>query len=86
MATMLSQKLVEAQEANDTVRDFIRRFEVSKLLRSCRAQKVTSKNSCPALRRIFCPSFSCKKLESHKGFLRFLPFNLEQNLPTHHQT
>jgi len=28
MATMLSQKLVEAQEANDTVRDFMRRFEV----------------------------------------------------------
>ena len=28
MATMLSQKQVEAQEANDTVRDFMRRFEV----------------------------------------------------------
>ncbi len=27
--------------------------------------KVTSKNSCPALRRSFCPSFSCKKLEIH---------------------
>ena len=26
MATMLSQKLVEAQEANDTVRDFMQRF------------------------------------------------------------
>ena len=39
MATMLSQKLVEAQEANDTVRDFMRRFEVGKLLSSCRAQK-----------------------------------------------
>ena len=39
MATILSQKLVEAQEANDTVRDFMRRFEVSKLLSSCRAQK-----------------------------------------------
>ena len=25
MATMLSQKLVEAQEANDTVRDFMRK-------------------------------------------------------------
>jgi len=47
---------------------------------------VTSKNSCPALRRIFCPSFSCKKLEIHKGFLRFLPFNLRQNLSAHHQT
>ena len=39
MATMLSQKLVEAQEANDTVRVFMRRFEVGKLLSSCRAQK-----------------------------------------------
>ena len=39
MATMLSQKLVEAQEANDTVRDFMRRFEIGKLLSSCRAQK-----------------------------------------------
>ena len=39
MATMLSQKLVEAQEANDTVRDFMRRFVVGKLLSSCRAQK-----------------------------------------------
>ena len=39
MATMLSQKLVEGQEANDTVRDFMRRFEVGKLLSSCRAQK-----------------------------------------------
>ena len=48
--------------------------------------KVTSKNSCPALRRSFCPSFSRKKLEIHKGFLHFLHFNLEQNLSTHHQT
>ena len=39
MATMLSQKLVEAQEANDTVRDFMRRFEVGKLLSSCPAKK-----------------------------------------------
>ena len=28
MVTMLSQELVEKQEANDTVRDFMRRFEV----------------------------------------------------------
>ena len=27
MATMLSQKLVEAQEANDTVKWFLRKFE-----------------------------------------------------------
>jgi len=47
---------------------------------------VTSKNSCPALRRIFFPSFLCKKLEIHKGFLRFLPFNLRKNLSAHHQT
>jgi hypothetical protein len=36
---MLSQKLNETQEANDTVRRFIRRFEVGKLLRICRANK-----------------------------------------------
>ena len=34
MATMLSQKLVEAQEVNDTVRDFMRRFEVGKISRN----------------------------------------------------
>ena len=50
MATMLSQKLVEAQEANDTVRDFMRRFEIGKLLSSCRAQKTkaTQHNSARA--------------------------------------
>ncbi len=39
MATMLSQKLVEAQEANDTVKWFLRKFEVGKLLSICRAHK-----------------------------------------------
>ena len=39
MATMLSQKLVEAQEANDTVKWFLRKFEVGKLLGVCRAHK-----------------------------------------------
>ena len=39
MATILSQKLVEAQEANDTVRWFVRHFEVGKLLSICRAHK-----------------------------------------------
>jgi len=39
MATMLSQKLVEAQEANDTVKWFLRKFEVGKLLSVCRAHK-----------------------------------------------
>ena len=40
MATMISQKLVERQEANDTVRYFVQRFGVGKLLASCRAHKV----------------------------------------------
>ena len=39
MATTLSQKLVEAQEAKDTVRGFLRQFEVGNLLRKCRAHK-----------------------------------------------
>ena len=39
MATTLSQKLVEAQEANDTLRSFIHQFAVGELLRKCRAQK-----------------------------------------------
>ena len=39
MTTMLSQKLVEAQEANDTVKWFLRKFEVGKLLSVCRAHK-----------------------------------------------
>ena len=39
MATMLSQNLVEAQEANDTVRWFLRKFEAGKLLGVCRAHK-----------------------------------------------
>ena len=39
MATMLSQKLVEAQEANDAVKWFLRKFEVGKLLSVCRAHK-----------------------------------------------
>ena len=42
MATMLSQKLVEAQEANDTVRWFVRHFEVGKLLSVCGAHKAKS--------------------------------------------
>ena len=40
MATTLSQKLAEAQEAKDTVRGFLRQFEVGDLLRKCRAHKI----------------------------------------------
>lgn len=39
MATTLSQKLVEVQEANDVIRGFFHQFAVGELLRKCRAQK-----------------------------------------------
>ena len=39
MATILAQKLAQAQEANNAVRNFMRRFEVGKLLSVCRASK-----------------------------------------------
>ena len=39
METMLSLKLVKAQEANDTMKYFLRRLEVGKRLSSCRVQK-----------------------------------------------
>ena len=58
MATMLSQKLVEAQEANDTVRDFMRRFEVGKLLRSCRAQKAKGFSVVELFAYLVCCMFS----------------------------
>jgi len=45
MATMLSQKLVEAQEANDTVKWFLRKFEVGKLLSVCHAERPNYNNS-----------------------------------------
>ena len=54
MATMLSQKLVEAQEANDTVRDFMQRFGVGKLLHSCRAQKTKGFSVVAVVSEILC--------------------------------
>ena len=58
MATMLSQKLVEAQEANDTVRRFIRRFEVGKLLRVCRANKEKGFSVVELFTYLLCCMFS----------------------------
>ena len=58
MATMLSQKLVEAQEANDTVRDFMRRFEIGKLLSSCRAQKTKGFSVVVLFAYLVCCMFS----------------------------
>ena len=39
MATIISQQMLEAQEANDSVRAFVQRFKVGKLLHTCRAHK-----------------------------------------------
>lgn len=58
MATMLSQKLVEAQEANDTVRWFVRRFEVGKLLRICRANKAKGFSVVELFTYLLCCMFS----------------------------
>ena len=58
MATMLSQKLVEAQEANDTVRSFVRRFEVGKLLRVCRAHKTKGFSVVELFTYLLCCMFS----------------------------
>ena len=58
MATMLSQKLVEAQEANDAVRDFMRRFEVGQLLRTCRARKTKGFSVVELFTYLLCCMFS----------------------------
>lgn len=58
MATMLSQKLVEAQEANDTVRWFIRHFEVGKLLRICQANKAKGFSVVELFTYLLCCMFS----------------------------
>ena len=58
MATMLSQKLVEAQEANDTVRWFIRHFEVGKLLHDCRANKAKGFSVVELITYLICCMFS----------------------------
>ena len=58
MATMLSQKLVEVQEANDTVRCFLRRFEVGQLLRVCRAHKAKGFSVVELFTYLLCCMFS----------------------------
>ena len=58
MATMISQGLAEAQEANDTVRWFIRRFEVGKLLRICRANKAKGFSVVELFTYLLCCMFS----------------------------
>ena len=58
MATMLSQKQVEAQEANDTVRWFVRHFEVGKLLRVCRANKEKGFSVVELFTYLLCCMFS----------------------------
>ena len=54
MATLLSQKLVEAQEANDTVRDFSDIF-----LNEKQARTIASPDGCSASSVIKC--FTAKK-------------------------
>lgn len=58
MAAMLSQELAQVQEANDTVRDFMRRFEVGKLLRVCRASKSKGFSVVELFRYLLCCMFS----------------------------
>lgn len=58
MATMLSQKLTETQEANDTVLIFMRRFEVGKLLGTCRASKSKDFSVVELFRYLLCCMFS----------------------------
>lgn len=58
MATMLTQKLAQAQEANDAVRNFMRRFEVGKLLGACRASKSKGFSVVELFRFLLCCMFS----------------------------
>ena len=58
MTTILSQKLAEAQEANDTVRSFMRRFEVGKILRACRAHKARGFSVVDLFAYLLCCMFS----------------------------
>ena len=58
MATMLSQKLVEMQEANNTVRSFMRKFEVGKLLGTCRARKMKGFSVVELFTYLLCCMFS----------------------------
>ena len=58
MATMISQKVLEAQEANDSVRNFVRRFEVGKLLHICRARKAKGFSVMEIFVYLLCGMFS----------------------------
>ena len=58
MATMLSQNLVDAQEASNTVRGFMRQFEVGKLLRTCRARKMKGFSVVEIFTYLLCCMFS----------------------------
>ena len=58
MATMLSQKLVAAQEANDTVKWFLRKFEVGRLLNVCRAHKAKGFSAVELFTYLLCGMFS----------------------------
>ena len=58
MAIILAQKLAQAQEANDTVRNFMRRFEVGKLLGVCRASKSKGFSVVELFRFLLCCMFS----------------------------
>lgn len=58
MATILTQRLAEAQEANDTVRRFMRRFEVGKLLGACRAHKARGFSVVELFAYLLCCMFS----------------------------
>lgn len=58
MATMLSQKALEIQEANDSARNFVRRFEVGKLLHVCRAHKTKGFSVVEIFVYLLCGMFS----------------------------
>jgi hypothetical protein len=58
MATILTQRLAEAQEANDTVRRFMRHFEVGKLLGACRAHKARGFSVVELFAYLLCCMFS----------------------------
>ena len=58
MATMIPQKILEAQEANDSVRNFVRRFEVGKLLHVCRARKAKGFSVVELFVYLLCGMFS----------------------------
>ena len=58
MTTMLSQNLVDAQEASNTVRGFMRQFEVGKILRTCRARKMKGFSVVEIFTYLLCCMFS----------------------------